>query len=505
MKVLMYGWEFPPMISGGLGVACYAIVQSLCQLQVDIKLVLPDVTQDCCPILREYNQLTNLITAYQQSRSGDVVGDTPQLDGAATQETGSASRSVLGKVNPQSAKPILRLSNYLLQSGGRMLRFGPYSGQASESVSYNYNAVLDWEQLLQTVWALPDNSALRKFVAVHQDLLHRLQHSYTGGLVGSVLHYALLAGPLASQVDHQIIYAHDWLTALAALEGRSYSQRRVVLHIHALETDRSSVESRGLIYQIERFSMQQADHIITVSNFTKRNIVRYYQIDPAKISVVYNGVLPLADSAGQASGGDDDAHAANLSTPSDADASSKIPMVLFLGRITNQKGPYYFIEIARLVLQVLPETQFVFAGTGDLLYSMIERVAQLRLGSNIHFTGFLQLQQVQRIYGLASVYVMPSVSEPFGISALEAAQHGLPVIVSKQSGVAEVMPNILKVDFWDSQKFANQIIALLQHQALGQEMTSHASQDLTKLTWNRAAQAILRVYHKLLQHSDGEA
>lgn len=448
MKVLMYGWEFPPRISGGLGVACYAIVRSLEALGVDVKLVLPEFIHGCCcPVLRERQQLTDLLGQYQRQTASRPENGNHQGCAAAVFEECSS--------------------------------LGPYSGCGIGGIDSHCTILKRdhrWQQLLTEVEQLPLASSLRRFVTTKIIPLGMLGYVEGDSMVAAVLRYAIVAGALASQCEHQVIHAHDWLTILAALEGRSYSHKPVVMHVHALEVDRSGVDDQGIIYQIEQFGMQLADHIIAVSTLTKNNIVKYYGIEPGKISVVHNGVLPAV--------------------PQSRVLSKKCPMVLFLGRLTQQKGPYYFVEIARLVLKVLPQTQFVFAGTGDLLKSMIERVAALRLGSNIHFTGFLSPSQVQSIFGLADVYVMPSVSEPFGISALEAAQRGIPVIVSKQSGVTEVMPNVLRVDFWDSEKFADQVVALLRHQALARESVVNAARDLDKLTWERAVRRIIQIYQK---------
>lgn len=444
LKILMYGWEFPPNISGGLGIACYAMVRSLMQQNIGINLILPESTSaNITPKLLNNTELKKIMSAFAALLNSATINHHP-----------------------------LNEFNFVTNS------LGPYSS-SGDKVRHSHNAILStWASLLKNLNKLPEPSSLRDFLkryVIDANLTNSALNDY---LLASVCCYAALAGPLASLAPHQIIHAHDWLTILAALEGRVYSKASVVMHVHALEVDRSGVDTRNLIFQIEQYGMEHADKIIAVSELTKNNIIKYYHIDAAKISVIHNGLLTVEVKK---------------------HLPKRCPMVLFLGRITFQKGPHYFIEIAEKVLSVVPQAQFVFAGSGDLLKSTIEEVAAKHLGANVHFTGFLNPYEVNQLFELADVYVMPSVSEPFGISALEAAQHRVPVIVSKQSGVTEVMPNILKIDFWDTDKFAGAIIAILTHQSLGKEMSSNAARDLKQLTWDNAAKKILKVYESLLK------
>jgi glycogen synthase len=226
--------------------------------------------------------------------------------------------------------------------------------------------------------------------------------------------------------------------------------------------------------------MEAADHVVAVSHYTQNIIVRRYGINPEKISVVHNAVSRR-----------------RAGTVYHVQKAPGERVVLFLGRVTFQKGPDYFVEAAARVLKEVPGTRFVMAGTGDMLPRMVDRVAQLRIGSHFHFTGFLGGADVERIYAMSDVYVMPSVSEPFGISALEAMLYDVPVIVSKQSGVSEVLQHALKTDFWDIDDMANKIIAILKYPVIAEEMVRNCRRELRAVRWDAAAGKVIALYHRL--------
>ncbi|HEY0744653.1 MAG TPA: glycosyltransferase family 4 protein, partial [Chryseosolibacter sp.] len=303
---------------------------------------------------------------------------------------------------------------------------------------------------------------------------------YGPSLLDEVTKYAEVAGVIAAQNEFDLIHAHDWLTYLAGIEARKISGKPLVIHVHATEFDRAgekNVDPR--VFEIERKGMMEADMIITVSQLTKDIVTGKYGADPAKVHVVHNGVMP-----------------------SEALDFSFIPkisdqVVTFLGRITYQKGPQYFIEAAIKVLEHFPEAHFIMAGSGDMLPEMINQVAQQKLSSRIHFTGFLKGKQVHQIWSVTDVYVMPSVSEPFGITPLEAVQAGVPVIVSNQSGVAEVMDHAIKVDFWDTHALADAIINVLKHKGLSSSLKTNSKKEIQSLTWARAAKKLNQLYHEL--------
>ena len=289
--------------------------------------------------------------------------------------------------------------------------------------------------------------------------------------------YAELVSELTSDASFDVIHAHDWITFPAGIQVKKNSKKPLILHVHSLETDRAGEHTRNEIYWLEKEAMDLADRIFSVSSFTKEQIVRHYDIDPEKIHVVHNGIDPSLKSR----------------TPH----VLRDKLVVFLGRITHQKGPEFLVETAEKVSRVLDRVKFVVAGTGDQFAHILETSAYRKLGRKFIFAGFLTKEKVEELFSMADVYFMPSVSEPFGITALEAAQHGVPTVLSTNSGVAEVIKSSLKADFWDTDKYANYIYALLKYGALNKHLTDSANQELRGLTWDHAAEKILKVYHQL--------
>ncbi|HUH66166.1 MAG TPA: glycosyltransferase family 4 protein, partial [Syntrophales bacterium] len=304
---------------------------------------------------------------------------------------------------------------------------------------------------------------------------------YGGDLIAEVMRYARAAGRVARGHSFDIIHAHDWMTVFAGLYARRVSGKPLVLHIHSLEFDRSGEHMNRDIYYLERYGMVLCDHIIAVSNYTKNMIVKHYGIDADKISVVHNAVS-RAEAPGLY-------HWERM---------PERKIVLFLGRITFQKGPDYFVEAAAKVLADFPDVTFVMAGSGDMMPRMIERVAELQMGKNFHFTGFLKGEEVDRIFSMSDIYVMPSVSEPFGISSLEAMVYDVPVIISRQSGASEILDHVLTVDFWDVDEIANKIIAILRHPSLAAEIVARSREQLKNIHWGKAAEKIAEVYRRVL-------
>ncbi len=439
MKVLMYGWEFPPRISGGLGVACYAIVKELAKQHVNLTLVLPETVNT------DHVDHVNFVNCQ------DVAAIELKRDLGRT-------------VNIQHPKIATCLY--------------PYANAKNFKQHLSSETIQDFLGLLAKMNLPEDLKSIAKTVVVAQLATRKITDRYETNLLTEVFRYAQFAGPIAKDVAHEVIHAHDWLTLPAALEAKRYSHKPLVLHIHALETDRSGLWVDKNIFAIEKYGMEQADKIIAVSAHTKNNIIQHYGIDAAKIVVVHNGIY------------------CEQPEPHTVANNQRPKMVLFLGRVTHQKGPYFFIEVAKRVLEKKPDVQFVMAGSGDLLVKMIERTAGLRIGKNVHFTGFLNGKEVSDIYKLADVYVMPSVSEPFGLSALEALSHNVPTIISKQSGVSEVLRHALVADFWDTEEMAAKVLALLEYQALGKTAVANSSEDLGLVTWGKAAEKIIEVYKR---------
>jgi glycogen synthase len=429
MTILMFGWEFPPHISGGLGTACYGLSRALIELKTKLLFVVPKVHGD---------ESIPLINA-----SDVAVGEETLTITGFEAESGQGSRII---AVPSAIKP--------------------YStGKPSQVLE-------DWS------WQF--RSEYIKSITTGEGTRYAFSGKYGPSLMEEVYRYADVAGVLARKYDFDIIHAHDWLTYPAGIEAKKASSKPLIVHVHATEFDRAggdNIDRR--VFEIEKLGLSEADRIIAVSQWTKEIIVDNYGIDPLKVSVVHNGV--------------------NASEELEFSFIRKISdhVVTFLGRITYQKGPQYFIEAAKKVLDYFPDTHFIMAGSGDLLPAMIDRVAQMKLSSRIHFTGFLKGKQIDQVWSVTDVYVMPSVSEPFGITPLEAVQAGVPVIVSNQSGVSEVIDHALKVDFWDTNALANAIINVIRHKGLSNSLKLNSRKEIEALTWKRAAIKIKQLYHEL--------
>ncbi|MCG6533504.1 MAG: glycosyltransferase family 4 protein [Syntrophales bacterium LBB04] len=423
MRILMFGWEFPPHVSGGLGTACLGITKALVALGHKISFVIPKWPGEALPSHVEMIASSAIAVRTQDIDAMDI------FTGLQVSLINSALR------------PYLNTSQYEQQ-------------QHSD---------------------LPLNE--KGWIEKEGSRLFGASGPYGPNLIAEVMRYARAAGVIAANQSFDVIHAHDWMTVFAGLYAKEASGKPLVLHIHSLEIDRSGENLNQDIFYLERCGMVLCDHVIAVSNYTKNLIIKHYGIDPDKISVVHNAV-----SRGEA--------------PRvyhwEKNPDKKI--VLFLGRITFQKGPDYFIEAAARVLKEFPEVTFVMAGAGDMMPRMIERVAELRIGKNFHFTGFLQGAEVERIFSMSDMYVMPSVSEPFGISSLEAMVYDVPVIISRQSGAAEILDHVLKVDFWDVDEIANKIIAILRYPSLAEEIVERSREQLLNVHWEKAAEKIVDVY-----------
>ena len=309
---------------------------------------------------------------------------------------------------------------------------------------------------------------------------------YGANLMEEVARYAMVAAQVAKDLEGQfdVIHAHDWLTYFAGIAAKRVSGKPLVVHMHATEFDRSGENINRRVYAIEKAGMQAADRVIAVSELTRRIVIGKYGIPAEKVVTVHNAVR---------FGESDDA------VP---ERAVKDKVVTFLGRITYQKGPDYFVEAAAKVLQRVPDVRFVMAGSGDLMNHVVRRVAQLGIADRFHFTGFLKGGEVQRMFRLSDVYVMPSVSEPFGISPLEAMRSGVPVIISRQSGVAEVLDYAIKVNYWDVDALADAIYGLLTYPALGRMFASKGLEEVTGLKWTNAAAKIKTVYETVVAEAN---
>ena len=305
---------------------------------------------------------------------------------------------------------------------------------------------------------------------------------YGNTLFEEVLRYGKEARKIAESEDFDVIHAHDWLSFVAGVTAKEASKKPLVVHIHATEFDRTG--GRGLnqmVYDIERWGMEKADRVIAVSQLTKNTIVDHYGIPAEKVDVVYNAHVE-----------EDVKRYEN--TLRDI---LKRPIVAFAGRITIQKGPDYFVEAAKKCLEYNPDIVFVMAGAGDMKSQMIEKVSALGISNNFLFEDFLRNGDLEKLYQAADLFVMPSVSEPFGLMALEAIQNGTPVLISKQMGAGELLTHCLKVDFWDVNEMASKILSVVEHKELKECLMENGAKDLSKFSWRSSAKKCIDIYNKL--------
>ena len=430
MRVLMFGWEFPPHIAGGLGTACYGIVKGLAHNGVQTMFVMPSASGD------EDRSAADIINA---SEIPVDVSSTMNVD------------DFLDKVQ-------------FVHIGTNMV---PYLDPAE------FHSLVEEDRKRQ----------VRDF-SIHYGQTYKFSGKYGSNLMEEVARYAMVGGTIAMthKGEFDVIHAHDWLTYMAGIASKRLSGKPLVVHVHATSFDRSSdnnIDTR--VYDIEKRGMEAADRVITVSDLTRNIVITKYGIDPSKVVTVHNAV----DFSGR--------------SEIQVERGVKEKVVTFLGRITFQKGPEYFIEAAAKILKKCKNVRFVMAGSGDMMNRSIRQVARLGISDRFHFTGFLRGAEVQKMFALSDVYVMPSVSEPFGISPLEAMRSGVPSVISRQSGAAEVLKYAFKVDFWDVDAMADEIYALLQYPALADFASKYGYDEVNTLKWNNAAAKIKSVYESVIK------
>jgi glycogen synthase len=450
MRVLMLGWEFPPFISGGLGTACYGLTKAMSGLGTDVMFVLPR------PVSTPFSTHVRLVSP----RPGSPL-EVPSTEFRLDEFEHVTFRTV----NAQIGNPYQTAEQYQNKQNQQ--------AAAAAAASYEVSDV----SRETTATALQTTKTVgRAGTAVPAP--PGSNSPYGGDLFGEIQRYAALAMEIARGESFDVVHAHDWMTFPAGLAVAGLKGSPLVVHVHSTEFDRSGENIDQRIYDIERRGMQGAMKVIAVSHLTKTICSHRYGIDPNKIEVVYNAVELNGN------GFDEEQYKIHK--------DEKI--VLFLGRITMQKGPEYFLAAAKKVLEVMDNVKFVMAGSGDMIRRIIEMAAAMGIGHKVLFTGFLRGGDVEKVFKMADLYVMPSVSEPFGIAPLEAMSHDVPVLISKQSGVSEVLTHALKVDFWDVDEMANKIIAVLRHPPLASTLRQHGSFDVRRRSWSDAARQCIQVY-----------
>ncbi len=434
MRVLMFGWEFPPHIAGGLGTACYGMTRGLARNDVEVIFVMPKASGD------EDQRFVKVVNAsdVEALYKGDVA---------------AGADDIISKMS------FIHIDSNMV----------PYLSP-EDYETYR-------EEYLRTgrrSWEVPGDVWTQRYT---------FSGKYGANLMEEVARYAIVAAQVAKDLEGQfdVIHAHDWLTYFAGIAAKRVSGKPLVVHMHATEFDRSGENINTQTYAIERAGMHAADMVIAVSNLTRNIVINRYGVEPEKVVTVHNAVRFAEKEMELPERGVDD------------------KIVTFLGRITFQKGPDYFVEAAAKVLKRVPNVRFVMAGSGDMMNHVIRRVAALGIADRFHFTGFLRGDDVQKMFQLSDVYVMPSVSEPFGISPLEAMRSNVPVIISKQSGVAEVLDYAVKVDYWDVDAMADAIYGLITYPALAKMFSSRGLKEVTGLKWNNAAAKIKRVYEQAIE------
>jgi glycosyltransferase involved in cell wall biosynthesis len=306
---------------------------------------------------------------------------------------------------------------------------------------------------------------------------------YPDNLLEEIRNYNAVAGVVCRAFDFDIIHSHDWLTYPAGVHAKVVTGKPLVIHVHATDFDRSRGNVNPVVYGIEKHGMDMADHIITVSNLTRDTVIHSYHIDPAKVTTVHNAVEPISQEIQEIQ----------------LRKGTKDKVVTFLGRITMQKGPEYFVEAAHRVLQKTDKVRFVMAGSGDMMDKMIRHVAYRNISDKFHFTGFLKGKEVYEMLKSSDVYIMPSVSEPFGISPLEAMQVNVPTIISKQSGVAEILDNAIKVDYWDIDGMADAIYSIITYPVMSEFLKEEGKKEVDEIKWEYAGLKVRNIYNSILR------
>jgi len=425
MKTLMFGWEFPPHISGGLGTASFGLTKGLYENGVDIIFVVPRAYGD------EDQSALRIVNASDVRLPFEDVKFREMLEKIEYLEIES---SIIPYVNPE----------------------------------LTVNKVEEEKKSFES-----ESNVFSEY--------YQFSGKYGKNLLEEVSRYSLIGSVLGKEKDFDLIHAHDWLCYPAGVAAKISSGKPLVVHMHATEFDRSGESVNPEVFGIEKYGMDNADIVIAVSNMTRNIVIEKYGIDPDKVITVHNAVDFPTDVD-------------ELSVKKNFDEK----LVTFLGRITFQKGPEYFVEVAKKLLDRDKNMRFVMAGSGDLMENIVKHAARLNITDKFHFTGFLKGPEIRKLFAISDVFVMPSISEPFGIVPLEAMQSNVPVVISKQSGVAEVLKHAIKVDFWDIDGMADAIYGLCHYENLSKMFQKYGKEEVNNLKWKNAALKVKKIYEDLL-------
>ncbi|TLX76163.1 glycosyltransferase family 4 protein [Labilibacter sediminis] len=423
MRVLMFGWEFPPHITGGLGTACYGLTRGLSHVKdLDVLFVVPK-----------------------------AYGD-----------------------EDQSAIKLMGANNISIRQ--RKIDFKKFQKEMDYiEVDTHIIPYVDPDDYWKLTKVKVDGE--KKIVQTNEEGKIDFSGKYGANLLQEISNYALVSNVIAQDNEFDVIHAHDWLAYPAGIAAKEASGKPLVVHVHATDFDRSGGSVNPTVFEIEKRGMDTADKVITVSNLTRNIVIEKYGIDPKKVFTVYNAVEPKESPE-----------------TNTIKKGTNEKIVTFLGRITMQKGPEYFIEAAYRVLQKIDNVRFVMAGSGDMMEKMVRRAAELKISDKFHFTGFLKGEEVFTMLRMSDLYVMPSVSEPFGISPLEAMQSNVPVLISYQSGVAEILNHAIKTNFWDIDAMADAMYGVLKYPSLSSMFIHHGKSEVEALKWEDSALKVKEVY-----------
>jgi len=482
MRVLMLGWEFPPFITGGLGTACYGLTRALDRRGIEVIFALPkSVAANGASHVRLLTP--DRLTESAPAPSPLAAKHAPEAE-SERRERAVSRREIFEHLRFLEVPMVVHGAYTTLSESQKTAIRERFEREVESGKSIEAARAAIEAEIVQNV--LPE-SGDRPAPHSIAEIKAAAAADYGGDLIGQAQQYAhfVLAAARGMKANERfdVIHAHDWLTYPAGLAVARATGRPLVVHVHSTEFDRSGLHVNQPIYDIERRGMHGAMRVITVSQLTKNVVVSRYGVHPDRVEVVYNGVE------------------LEPTQPANIGIESKDKIVLYFGRITMQKGPEYFIQAAKRVLEYMDDVKFVVAGSGDQATRMIEMAAALGIGHKILFTGFLRGKDIARVFALADVYVMPSVSEPFGIAPLEAMGHNVPAIISKSSGVSEVLTHALKVDFWDVDDMANKIIAVLRHPTLSRTLQQHGAFEVRRLTWEGAADRCEQIYRWVIDHT----
>ncbi len=446
MRILMLTWEFPPMIAGGLAMASYGLVKSLLKAGVEIDLFLPT---------KEF--------VYFPLRSEDDADTLPfvMLD--------------------ENYKP--RKEEYVRREFKTIEEKMAYLGVSHIPETYYTPAIVkEFTKLISSFRT--EEIEYRSEKSIFDNVVINLQGHED--IFKKVQEMAFRAEKLAEMIDFDLIHANDWLCYPAGMIVKKMTAKPMIAHIHATEFDRAGGPGDDRIHKIEYSGMMYADQVIAVSKYTAQMIISRYQIDTGKVNIVHNAFSFEKDN--------------NFNK----ERMFKGATVLFLGRITVQKGPDYFLSVAEKVLKKHPQVRFIMAGTGDMARKILRSSASLKLKNRFLFTGFLNRRQVERILQISDIYMLPSVSEPFGIAPLEAMAYGITSIISKQSGVSEVVEHAYKIDFWNVEEMAKTLIYLIENPEECKEMGRLGAEEVKAIQWDKSAQKVKKVYEEMLDAQEGE-